>query len=293
MPDMKTCFISAPVNVDLTVLRSVLRHKGIEAILPFEIEITGIDFRAQIEKAIQRADLFIGVLSGRASNANVYFELGLAWAIGKRVLLIQGRELELPSSLSGFPIVKCKIEDSTQVSFFLDQFLNQQRAPTHHKFELSKTKPLSKRAAQLISHLEALGPRASEQEFIKILGSVFHESGIRVMVESGPDERGYDLALWLDELENVVGNPILVNFKKRLTTAGARELKHYFLYPNFSVGKAFLVIFLTGSEQQLARENSGAPLILFISAARLISELKSKSIAAFIRTERNKLAHGF
>jgi hypothetical protein len=290
---MKTCFISAPVNLDLTVLRSVLRHKGIEAILPFEMEITGSDFRAQIEKAIQRADLFIGVLSGRASNANVYFELGLAWAIGKRVLLIQGRELELPSSLSDFPIVKCKIEDSAQVSFFLDQFLNQQRAPKRHKFELSKTKPLSKRAAELISHLEALGPRASEQEFIKVLGSVFHESGIKVMVQSGPDERGYDLALWFDELENLIGNPVLVNFKKRLTLSAARFVKDDFLRAHdISLGKALLVVFLSGPEKQLARENSGAPLVLFISAARLLDELKSKSIATFIRTERNKLAHG-
>lgn len=290
---MKTCFISAPVNLDLSVLRSVLRSKGIATILPFELEITGANFRAQIEKAIQKADFFVGVLSGRASNANVFFELGLASAKRKRVVLIQGRDLELPSNLSGFPILKCKVEDPRQLSYFLDQFLNRQRALPSPPQELAKTRPLSNRAGELIAHLEALGEGATELEFLNILTDVFRESGIQVLAEHGPMEHGYDLAVWLDELEHLVGNPLLVDLRKHLSPAMARVIKRQFLAnQGASIGKALLVVFIRGSEEQLRKENLGAPLIMFISAARLLSHLKSRSIAAFIRHDRNKLAHG-
>jgi hypothetical protein len=72
---MKTCFISAPVNIDLSVLRSVLQSKNIRAIMPFELEITGSNFREQIETAIRKADFFVAVLT-KESSANVFFELG-------------------------------------------------------------------------------------------------------------------------------------------------------------------------------------------------------------------------
>src|SRR5438105_13911024 len=88
-PTMQTCFISAPVNLDLGVLRALLHSKGIETILPFELEITGANFREQIEKAIQKADFCIAVLTASKGSSNVFFELGYAWAMRKRVVLIQ------------------------------------------------------------------------------------------------------------------------------------------------------------------------------------------------------------
>jgi nucleoside 2-deoxyribosyltransferase len=77
---MKICFISATVNVDLSTLRSVLNAKGIRAILPFELDITGANFREQIERAIRKADFCIAVLTAESKNDNIFFELGYARA---------------------------------------------------------------------------------------------------------------------------------------------------------------------------------------------------------------------
>ena len=156
---MKTCFISAPVNVDLSVLRAVLRSQGIDPILPFELEITGANFREQIEQAIRRANFFIAVLSASTNNSNVFFELGYAWAKRKRVVLIQNRDLELPPNLSDFPILKCKIDDKKELSSFLEQFFEQQRSKSVHSHEITKTKPLSTRARCPASSGSSIGRR--------------------------------------------------------------------------------------------------------------------------------------
>ena len=293
---MKTCFISAPLNVDLTVLRSVLHSKKIKTILPFELEITGANYREQIEKAICKADFCIAVLTGgknKTTNSNVFFELGYAWAKRKRVVLIQSREVELPSDLSGFPILTVEPNDKQKLASQLAQFLEHETPTKSLPRTMDKTKPLSGRAEELISRLEGLGEHATESEFSHLLTSVFRESGIRVVVESGTNEHGYDLAIWVDELEYLIGNPQLVELRKRLSVAAAREIKHRFLANlGTSIGRALLVVFIAGSEKQLSGENLGVPLIVFISATHLVSELKTRSIAAFLRDERNKLVHG-
>src|SRR5436190_10995401 len=152
---MKSCFISAPVSIDLSVLKSALENEGIRPVLPFELPIRGANFREQIEKAIKKAQLFIGVLSSNADNSNVLFELGYAWAERKRVAVIQDRSFELPQNVSGFPVLKSDLNDQEKVQSFLKQFSRQQKAQSTQSSDSPRTKPLSDRAKQLIAHVKA------------------------------------------------------------------------------------------------------------------------------------------
>jgi len=290
---MQTCFISAPVNLDLGVLRALLHSKGIETILPFELEITGANFREQIEKAIQKADFCIAVLTASKGSSNVFFELGYAWAMRKRVVLIQTGNIELPPNLSGFPILKVDTNEGEKLASLLDQFLKSQKSAKPRRYKVDKTKPLSSRAKELTRHLKKLGGRATHQEFENILLTAFRESGIRTFAEPQSEDRSYDFALWLDELEYVVGNPVVVEVKTKLTRRVARKMRRRFVERfGTEIGKALLVIYLRGSERQIGAENIGVPLVLFIHVARLLSELELKSLGDFVRGARNKLAHG-
>src|SRR5206468_5206393 len=147
---MKTCFISAPVTIDLTALKNALRAEGIKPVLPFELPIRGANFREQIEKAIKKAQLFIGVLSSNADNFNVLFELGYAWAQRKRVAVIQDRSFELPPNVSGFPVLKSDLNDQEKIQSFLKQFSRQQKAQSTQSNDSPRTKPPSDRTKQLI-----------------------------------------------------------------------------------------------------------------------------------------------
>ncbi|MBA3832440.1 MAG: TIR domain-containing protein [Chthoniobacterales bacterium] len=291
---MKTCFVSAPVTVDLSVLKSALEAEGIKPILPFELDIRGANFREQIEKAIKKATLFIAVISSDAENLNVLFELGYASASRKRIAVIQDRDFELPPNISGFPVVKCKIDDENELRAFLKQFSRQQKSSATRSSELAKTRPLSGRAKQMVAHLKALGQRATEKELESVLVDALRESGIRVIAESSARDKGYDFALWIDELEYPIGNPVLVELKSNLKLPTARALRTNFLAQReTAVGKALLVVYLSGPpDSDLRHLQTGAPLVLFVSASRLLSALEDHSLAQFVRTERNKLAHG-
>lgn len=291
---MRTCFISAPVNLDISILKSILDSKGIRTILPFELEITGANFREQIEKAIRKADLFIAVLTTPEDSTNVFFELGYAWARHKRVLILQSGDFSVPQNLSEFPILKVDVTDRKRLSIVLDDFLTQQRkSKSSIEKKTGKTKALSFRARELIQHLKHVETKATHRELENILVSAFRDSGIQALTETQPQDRGYDFALWLDELEHLVGNPILVEVKVRLSKASATSLKKKFLQSEgVEVGKALLVVFLEGPEAQIASANSGSPLVLFISVARLLAELEQKSLGEFIRSQRNRLVHG-
>lgn len=291
---MKTCFVSAPVTVDLSVLKNTLEAEGIKPVLPFELNLRGANFREQIEKAIKKAKLFIAVLSSTADNLNVLFELGYASAARKRIAVIQDRAFELPPNVSGFPVLKSGIDDEDQLLSFLREFVRQQKTTTTESQNLAKTKPLSGRATQLIRHLKTFGHHATEKELESVLMDAFRESGIRAIAESSTRRRGYDFALWVDELEYPIGNPILVELKSRLTMATARALRNDFLARKETmVGKALLVVFVSGPpDTDLSRIQTAAPLVLFISTSRLLSALEDRSLAQFVRTERNKVAHG-
>ena len=289
---MKKCFISAPVNVDLSVLRTVLVSKGIQAVMPFELEIVGSSFREQIEHAIQKADFFVAVLS-RSGSANVFFELGFATAKLKRIVLLQTEEFEIPQNLSGFTILRVDVRDGPKLSNVLDDFLKKQKHLKPARQEIVRTRPLSTRATELIQHLKNLQARATHAEFEKILTEAFKDSGIEVVAEPQGKDRGYDFALWLDELNHLVGNPLLVEVKTKLSKAEAKSLKSKFLkHRDTELGKALVVVFLDGPEAIVQAESSGAPLILFVPAAVLLSALEEKSLGDFIRSERNRLVHG-
>jgi nucleoside 2-deoxyribosyltransferase len=49
---------------------------------------------------ISESDLLIAILDSKQSNSNIYFELGYAFGLGKRILVVVPPELALPTDLT-------------------------------------------------------------------------------------------------------------------------------------------------------------------------------------------------
>jgi hypothetical protein len=291
---MKTCFISAPANVDLSKLRRLLASKHIKAILPFEQPILGNDFQGEITKAIQKADFCIALLPDEAKQANVFFELGIASAFAKPILLLRTPNAKLPINIWDIPTAEYDPPRFAGLDFYLDQFLRRPLKRRRKRRSSSlKTKPLLDRANQLTAHLQSLGPRATHSELEHILHVAFRESGIRASAEPKEGDRQYDFAIWVDELSGVIGNPLLIEVKSTLSLADAKRLRDTFIasIPK-ALGRALLVVYSTGS-QAIENESVGSPLVLFVNLQRLLATLRARSLGTFIRSERNRLVHGF
>ena len=87
-----------------------LRKHGIEPLDMFESGAPAEDFRQITKSAIRRADGFVLVLGTpeSASSSWVSYELGMAEALGKPILLMLSHNHtagQLPSDLAGLPIV--------------------------------------------------------------------------------------------------------------------------------------------------------------------------------------------
>lgn len=84
---LKTCFISAPAGARLDVLRASLESRGVRLLVPRDLTV-GADWTFEIHKELSRADLVIGVLTSDRQSQAVFFELGQASALGRRILIL-------------------------------------------------------------------------------------------------------------------------------------------------------------------------------------------------------------
>src|SRR5262245_40088881 len=83
----KTCFISIPYNTDISPIKSILEKRGIKPIIVSELLDTNLQLSEKILKEISIAD-FILVILDSINNVAVYYELGIARAYNKEILLL-------------------------------------------------------------------------------------------------------------------------------------------------------------------------------------------------------------
>jgi hypothetical protein len=291
--DIKTCFISAPAKTDLLPLRGILEKIGIKAVLPFELPIRGRDFGQIIEDAIRDADLCIGIFPQKADLSNVYFEVG--YAAGKRkpiLLIIPDGEFNPPASLVTYPVCTAPLTDEARIEAFLESYLQYASRRKSMRREISQSRALGKRASLLLDHLHSLGTHATEAEIHNILADAFEAAGVSAVAEPSGDNRRYDFGLWIDELDSLIGNPIMVEFKRNLDRPGALRLKSHFIRDFGPGGRGLLVVYLRSTDADVSKLSSGVPLVLFLSISELIAELRNRSLSEFIRKHRNRLVHG-
>src|SRR5216683_2701277 len=96
---IETCFVAAPSGIPLDVLRDSLLAHNIRPLVPQDL-IAGTDWASEIQRQLLKADLVVGILPKRGQSSWVLFELGQAWALGRRILLIAPPKSDvLPYSL--------------------------------------------------------------------------------------------------------------------------------------------------------------------------------------------------
>jgi hypothetical protein len=83
---IKTCFITAPADSNLKVLADALRRRNIRIVVPQQLS-AGAELVTEIANVLRDVDLVIGIITRERRSEWILFELGQAWALGKRILL--------------------------------------------------------------------------------------------------------------------------------------------------------------------------------------------------------------
>lgn len=292
---LKTCFVSAPTGLKLSTLRESLLAHGIRPLIPEELT-AGTDWASEIQRQMQDADLVIGVLPGHKQAPSVIFELGQAWALGKRILLIASPKAEwLSFPLNRVLVLRVDVKNRSALDFALDQFLsapaNREPEPPRMPFE---RKALGQRADGLLKRLEEWRHLGNGRTLEAIVGDALRDAGTDVVVESHEHERGADLAVWSDALQPFVGNPLLVEVKSRIQDkASVKQATEQLTgYLATSGARWALLVYGDGPASTAALWASTPPNVIALSAAELLEALRGRSFPEVIRDLRNERVHG-
>jgi hypothetical protein len=121
---IKTCFVAAPGGIALDTLRDSLLAHNIRPLVPQEL-FAGSDWASEIQRQLLEADLVVGILPRGKQSPWVLFELGQAWALGRRILLIASPKADaVPYNLQRFLILRTEPDNREAIDFALNQMLS-------------------------------------------------------------------------------------------------------------------------------------------------------------------------
>lgn len=292
--EIRTCFISAPTGIGLGGLLDILVKKKLRVQLSWEVLLPPA---RSITELIAECDLFIAVVDNIHSNENVYFELGYAVAVEKRILLIVAPEIKnLPDDIKGLLYIRAHVDDHEAINFALDQILVAPKAKkktSRRKLAEIRTIPIGKKANELIKEVELLGDNITEIDMERFVTSALSKSGINTMASSLIPDKGIDLSIWVNELEPFISNPILIEFKKYLNNRNQVEsLYNQILSYSISSGLRMAIIFYKEApEELLSSFDCYFPNIIFLKIPDFLKEVRNKSLGNYLRELRNRIIH--
>jgi len=291
---IKTCFVSAPRGISLDVLRESLLAHGIHPLIPQELA-AGSDWASELHRQLVQADLVVGILPARRQSAWVLFELGQAWALGRRMLVIAPPGSEpVPSTLQRLLVLRIAPDDRQAIDFALDQLLS---APPETPAKGEVRKPFeSLTLAQsnlLLARLDQALHAGAWEEFEKTISDAIRGSGTDVVVESSERDRGVDLAVWSDVLEPFVGNPLLVEVKLRIQNkaTAVTVFKQLSSYMGASNTRWALLLYGDGPPPDNPIWKACPPNVLLMPARSLFEDLRTRTFPEIVRDLRNRRVH--
>ncbi len=293
---IQTCFISAPSGVKLDVLRQALACRGIEVLVPGGFSESA-DISAEINSLVTRADLVIGILTTERRSAWVLFELGMAWAKKRRIMLIASSTKSdfIPSNLQRLLVIRSKVDNAEAIGFALDQLL---AAPATDMRE-----PSTKRTLPTGPVPDAVAVAQQVRDAVQtrngfalegLVAEALQKSGVQVIVEPPGRDHGVDMAIWSDVLEPVTGNPLLIQIKTRLPSrsevrSSATNLSKHLLASGTPWG---LLLYGEAMDTSARISSNLPPNVLAIDLVTLFERMTHQAFEEVIKDLRNKKVHG-
>ena len=294
----KSCFISASAAAlpHLESLRNLLRQKGVQITVPSDLK-PGLAWPDLLHDTLRRVDFVIAVVTGEAdNNNNVYYEAGLAHGLNKRVLfLVEPSVSDVPSDLQGMLSLRVALTNTDAISFALEQLLSAPAKRHRPSTSTHKYAPLGSHVDTLLKELDHLEETDSSDRFEAHLEALvekaLQQSGVTTIVRSyAEQDRRFDLALWVDELESYVGNPFIIEIKRSIKDPVViRKLADLLVETS---ARWALLLYLHGPQSETFPGDVLPPNILRLPIREFLESMRSKSFPVIVRDLRNRRVHG-
>jgi hypothetical protein len=246
------------------------------------------------KKTIQKADFYVAVIE--KLDPELIFYLGIAVGQNKPLFLIVNRDIELPSFLNNYFYVRASIKEYDTIKFSLAQFVKSiPRQKSSNYLSYSKKLRKINFSDEWFTRLENIRENGSGEDFEKFLEDVFKNVGTEAMAfNTFSRDQGVDFAFWIDEVDQITGNPILIEAKfgilnSEIIDSAEAQLANYI---NKVHGKFGIVIYCDRYKKLIDSCNFTTPYILTIEIEEFIKRLNEDNFSKFIISERNRIVHG-
>jgi len=301
------CYIAAAETSLRSKVTNLLDERGTE-VLHLEGQQGGsLSLQARLWDAIKCADFVVALLGSPSPAPNTMLEIGLAIGLGKPVLLmLTSADVRLPTDLSGLLHFVIEEKPDETIAFALDNFLNQiGRSASPRKKKTSTGAPLGRKAADILQRIESLRKERQAQQNVRVRSATYAfavEELVRdiidgcqlpVMSQSSKNRRQADFAIWLDELNALFGNPLIVEVKGySITRKHLAQISRQLVPIMDSIGSRGAVVLYLGDEKQPA---SLLPVdrgvLLLIELETLVRRLQKQTLGETLRQLRNEATH--
>jgi nucleoside 2-deoxyribosyltransferase len=289
------CFVAARSTTDTEPIRALLTARGITPVLAHEAPAPGLTVADAITSLISGSDMVLALLdrddsTGDSAATNVAFELGYAFAFNKKILMVAPPEADIPAAISALFCIRASFDDTEAVSFALDQLLaapvptsRPQRSPER------VGRPIGAFAEQLLDRLDSEHAQADGQALEQLVIEAVLASGASVATPLPEDNGDHaDIAVWSDDLEPWVGNPLLIQVKGHIKGERDAAVARSVLMSSAEQGRGGLAIVLYGggpSPEDAAAFSS--PSVLFMGLRDFLERLRSHRLVDVILPVRD------
>jgi hypothetical protein len=276
-----------------------LHERGIAAYELDEVLVEGRTITELLEDCVQRADLVIAVVSGGADN--VSFEVGYAMALRKRMLALVPPGEELPIWLSTTPHLRVNPDNREAIEFGLNTLLSVPKGDRPTSDASRQSTPIGPLADDLLGRLTAASNLPSDDELIRIVGDAFRTAGASPIAYghtqtdagvSGAERRQVaDIAVWSDEFEPWLGNPLLVEVR-RLSNAKEMVAALEQTTALLESRKLSWGLFLYVGAPVPAAMATKYPGVFAVAIERFLESLRDTRLGTWLGQMRNARVHG-
>lgn len=287
---IRAVFLSTPLHTDTSLVRRILDEEGVKILFPEDVAEPGQFIRDSLIQGIQESDAVLVVPDPTAPSENVFYEMGLADALGKPILVISPDRPGSSMDVASQPWIRARPDNEEALRFSLVLWL---RAPHHGRGRSSghvpETRPLGNKVDAFLGEVRSW-PGVSRPQLEDFVAGVIRESGVDIQASgSQVNDKQKDLAdisVWSDDLTEWVGNPFPIVIHTLLTPVVARKVAKHLE----RVVPWILVIYFDASPEAVAE--LARPGILSMSIEMFLEGLRDHSFGQLILNCLNKAIHG-
>lgn len=289
----KKIYLSAPPSLDTRAIRAALTRRGTMCFSADELDSPGKNLAEIFREGIDKADVVVAVVDPTAASSMVLFELGLARAVGKPIFLFLTGDMPLSPWLSlGMPYLRYEPENPAGLEFGVDQILSFPHHDSKPSGRLARTRPIGRRADELLAQLHTAGDAITETVLLQIVEQAVHASGATAVAHGRSCDEGVDLVVWSDDLLPWVTNPLPIEIRMSVRNQTDLHKAALALLP-FGAAPTIICGLLIYSEAEIDIDIALAPVnILHISVEKLLEALRTTGFGDVVRRLRSERLHG-